>query len=112
MDAAEQRKFPRFHYSIPIKYREKGRTIPTYTVTRDISVGGLKILTSDFLPRGTEINVEVELPHLSLVNASASVAWSNRISHSDSYLCGLTFSEMGNAEKENISDLVSYALKS
>ncbi|MFQ5681522.1 MAG: PilZ domain-containing protein [Candidatus Omnitrophota bacterium] len=109
---SEQRIFPRFHYSIPIKYCPKNNTASIYTVTRDISVGGLKILTHSFLPRGTNVSVEVKVPSSSgVVNALASVVWSNRISHSEQYLSGLRFSEIEDRDKKNISDLVNYAFK-
>lgn len=108
-DPAEQRRFPRFSYSIPIKYKERSKAVPSYTVTRDISIGGVKILASNFMPRGTELNLEVELPRMSMVNTSAAVTWSNRISHSDNYLCGLRFTDIDETNKKNISDLVNYA---
>ncbi|MDP1853745.1 MAG: PilZ domain-containing protein [Candidatus Omnitrophota bacterium] len=110
-DYSEQRRFPRFGYSIPLKYRQDNQNTPTYTVTRDISVGGLKLLTNNFIPRGTEIQIEVELPHLDLVNTSATVVWSSRINHSEEYLSGIRFTELNETSKGNITDLVSYALR-
>lgn len=111
MDHAEQRRFPRFNYSIPIKYRQQNQTAPAYTVTRDISVGGLKLLANDYIPRGTEIQLEVELPHLDLINASGTVAYSSRINHSDQYLSGIRFTGINEENRQSISDLVSYALR-
>lgn len=110
-DCSEQRRFPRFHYSVPIKYRQKDEVTPTYTVTRDISIGGLKILTNRFIPRGTDMAIEIEIPRDNVINAAVNVIWSNRISHSDQYLSGVKFSEIDEVGKKNISELVSYALK-
>lgn len=109
--SSEQRRFPRFNYSIPIKYRPQAQPAPLYTVTRDLSVGGLKMLTNNFMPRGTEVNLEVELPHLDLINAQGTVAWSSRINHSDQYLSGIRFTAIDETNRKNISDLVSYALR-
>lgn len=110
-DYSEQRRFPRFHYSIPIKYHQQDQAVPAYTVTRDLSVGGIKLLANHFIPRGTGMQIEVDIPRLETINASAKVVWSSRISHTDEYLCGLNFSNLGETDKKNISELVSYALK-
>lgn len=109
-NSAEQRRFPRFHYSIPIKYKQPDKPGPTYTVTRDISVGGMRLLTNSFIPRHTKLGLEVEVPPKNVVNAEATVVWSNRINHSDQYLSGVKFSDLNENDKRNISDLVSYAL--
>ena len=111
MGSLEQRRFPRFNYSIPIKYRPQTQPASTYTVTRDLSVGGLKLLTNNFIPRGTEVQLEVEFPHLDLINTQGTVVWSNRINHSEQYLSGIRFTALDETNRKNISDLVSYALR-
>ncbi|PIQ89562.1 MAG: hypothetical protein COV72_02760 [Candidatus Omnitrophica bacterium CG11_big_fil_rev_8_21_14_0_20_42_13] len=106
-----KRRFPRFNYSIPVKYQLRNELIPFYTVTRDISVGGLKILTNKFIPPNTDISIEVKLTSERIINAKTKVAWSNRIEHSEQYLSGLKFFEINPDDRQNVSELVSYALK-
>ena len=111
VDNTEQRRFPRYQYSIPLKYRVKEEHIPTFTVTRDISTGGLKIVTNKYLPRGTSLHIEIEVPPKHTINAVVTNVWSRRIDHSEQYLSGTKFSEINKFDEKNIQELVKYALK-
>ena len=107
----EQRIFPRYQYSIPLKYRIKNDHISTFTVTRDISTGGLKIITNKYLPRGTNIHIEINLPPKHTINATVTSIWSRRVDHSEQYLAGAKFLEINMLDEKNIQELVQYALK-
>lgn len=63
-----------------------------YALTKDISSGGVKIVTDKMLPVGTLLNLELTLAKIrKLVEATAKVRWVNRLYDDDVFEMGLEF---------------------
>lgn len=62
-----------------------------YTVSRDLSFGGIKIISSRFLPLGTSMKVDINFVHM-LSQGEVIVRWCSRQHYTDNYSLGLEFS--------------------
>jgi uncharacterized protein (TIGR02266 family) len=63
-----------------------------YALTKDISSGGVKIVTDKLLPVDTTLKIELTLAKMrKLVEATARVRWVNRLYDDDVFEMGLEF---------------------
>ena len=63
-----------------------------YALTKDISSGGVKIVTDKMLPIDTVLKIELTLAKIrKLVEATARVRWVNRLYDDDVFEMGLEF---------------------
>jgi uncharacterized protein (TIGR02266 family) len=63
-----------------------------YALTKDISSGGVKIVTDKMLPIDTVLKIELTLAKIrKLVEATAKVRWVNRLYDDDVFEMGLEF---------------------
>ncbi|MDP3142968.1 MAG: PilZ domain-containing protein [Candidatus Omnitrophota bacterium] len=103
----EQRQFPRVSFDSPLRFQIKSTHKFGSTVCRDISEGGIRFLTEDFVPIGTSIVLEVNLGVLpKVINAVADVVWSQKMAHSDRYQVGLKFCEMDEPYHQDVCEYV------
>ncbi len=101
----ERRKSERIQSRWPLRYQFKGQSEFYDTVTRDISEGGLRFITNQFLPNFSEVMLEVSLqPSMQPVRALAKVAWIQKLRHSDQYHVGAQFTEINNGHKKDLFD--------
>lgn len=106
----ERRQSERTVSRFPLRYQFKGQPNFYDTVTRDISEGGLRFITNQFIPALSELFLELSLrPSLEPVRARAKVAWVQKTPHCDQYHIGACFTELSEEYKKNISEqLVEY----
>ncbi len=89
----EKRRYPRYRFSFPIESQRANLPKYSYTVTKDLSLGGAKILSNEFVPKGITLKVSLNLiKHV--FNFKAKVAWCNRDRFSDRYYLGYEFVEV------------------
>ena len=103
----EKRKYPRVGISFPIEYDLLPRRNYFYTVTKDLSEGGAKILTDKFIPKGNDVKVNINLIN-KMVNLKAKVIWCNKERIGERYSVGLRFTEVNKNSKSSLVDLINY----
>lgn len=102
----ERRKYQRVDISFPVECDELSKKNYFYTVSKDLSTGGLKMVTNKFLPKNEALKVSINLID-KIIALKARVAWCNEFHASDSYLCGLEFIEAKKSYVNEISGFLS-----
>jgi c-di-GMP-binding flagellar brake protein YcgR len=97
----ERRKYPRIGVSFPVECNVLSQRLYFYTVSKDLSLGGIKILSDDFIPKDNIIRVRVNLID-ETVSLKARVAWCNSKRVSEKYLIGLEFIEISQENQRNV----------
>lgn len=95
---AEKRKEPRRDDELPVEIEILsdetfiGPTHVLYAQIKDISVGGVKIWTSIYIPLDTPIKLKITLPKLEeVIGPIGKVVWGNPLENSDLYEMGIEF---------------------
>jgi c-di-GMP-binding flagellar brake protein YcgR len=96
---------PRANVSFPVECTSLTHKGYFYTVSKDLSMGGIKILTNDFLPKDDVVKVNINLIDR-IVNLKAKVMWCNKERVSDRYSAGLRFTEVNNINKASLSQFL------
>jgi len=98
----ERRASPRVGISFPVECK----TLPSreyfYTVCKDLSMIGIKIISNDFIPKDSFLKLHVNLVD-SVVELKAKLVWCNKERCSDRYSAGLQFVEVNERGKETLS---------
>jgi c-di-GMP-binding flagellar brake protein YcgR len=96
----ERRKEGRISEENKVKFRvaSKGKTPQVrktyYALTKDISVGGIRMLTEKYLPVGTELRMEIALLDSNkVINLVGKVRWINCLYDNELYEMGVEFRE-------------------
>lgn len=76
-----------------------------YTVTKDLSVGGVRILSDDFLSKNNCLKLNINLID-KVLGVKAKVVWCNKERVSDRYSAGLEFVEMPEENKTYLNSIV------
>lgn len=64
----------------------------TYALTRDVSEGGVKLLTDKYFPVGTLLKITLSLSHTrQIVNVVATVRWVKNFQTSDLFEMGIKY---------------------
>lgn len=101
----ERRKYHRVDISFPVECDEVSRKNYFYTVSKDLSTGGLKIVSNKFLPKNEQIKVSINLID-KIVDLTTKVVWCNEVRASDNYLCGLEFVEANKNRRNEIANFL------
>lgn len=72
-----------------------------YTVSKDLSLYGTKIISKDFLASGQEIMVYIDLIK-DVVKVKTKVVCSNKASYMERYYVGLQFLEMNREDRQKL----------
>ncbi len=89
MAADDRRRFPRL--SVPVYYRP-ARLFGPRAPARDLSLGGVRILTDDSLAVGKRLEIELFLPDGGSLTVNVRVAWVRPLNdESAQYEAGLEF---------------------
>lgn len=76
-----------------------------YTVTKDLSTAGVKIIADSFLPKDYVMKVRINLID-KMLDLLVRVAWCNQVRASDRYSAGLEFLETTPQQQQDISRFV------
>jgi len=105
----ERRRFRRVNSVVPLQYK-KLKELSEGTIgaiTRDVSEGGTRFLSNEFLPLATRLVVELFLPAQPRpVKAISKVAWIRKLSSRDQYEIGNQFLDVGKDDRSQLSDYV------
>lgn len=95
----EKRKYKRVKISFPVRCEGLENHRPFYTVFKDISTGGIKLIAENFLSVNKFLKFEINLVN-HLIRGKGKIVWCNPQAYSERYLAGIEFTEMDvNAEK-------------
>ncbi len=108
----EKRKEPRRDDELPVEIEilsdetKLGPTRVLYAQIKDISAGGVKILTSVYIPLDTPIKLKIKLLKLDeTIDPTGKVVWGNQVENSDMYEMGIAFEK---THPEILSTLLEY----
>jgi hypothetical protein len=96
----ERRENHRFDTAFPVEcilLPERKKIF--FTVSRNMSLGGIKILLDQFLPVGKGLKLQINLAN-EVAEARATIAWCNKLPFADRYAAGLRFLEVNTENKE------------
>jgi len=106
----ERRVFPRVNARLPLQFKDIQRPIEASSgaLTRDISGGGARFLSNDFISIFTRIMLEVSLPSFSRpVKAISKVAWIQKLPSSSQYDVGVQFLDMTDEDRKQLGSFIS-----
>ncbi len=105
----ERRRFQRIGSSLPVRYRNlRTATVPMGSLSKDISEGGIRFRTNEFISLACRLVIEVTLPTLPKpIKAISKVAWIRKLSSGDQYELGNQFLEISKEDRAMITDYVS-----
>lgn len=108
MDAIEKRQSQRINVSIPVSFEQLGPGKNTgRTVTRNISVTGLRMNMPSFFPAGSSFLLKLTFPEVNrVIESIARVVWSQRRPFSDQYQAGLHFAEINPVFKKWLEEYI------
>ena len=106
----ERRRYFRTETNMPLKYknlRNVGK-VPIGSLTKDISEGGVRFKTTEFVSLACRLVLEINLPtNPKPIKAISKVAWIRKIQAGDSYELGNQFLEITKEDKSRIMDFVN-----
>ena len=105
----EKRRFPRIDSNLSLRYKNiKTATVPMGSLTKDISEGGVRFKTNEFISLACRLVVEITLPTMQRpIKAISKVAWIRKLSSGEQYELGNQFLEISKEDKSLITDYVS-----
>lgn len=104
----DRRRFNRLERHLPLQFRniEKNSPEMSGSLTRDISGGGIRFVSSDFLPVQTSVGMQLSLEsNLHTLPATARVVWVQKLPYNENFMIGLEFL---NIENENRAKIIRY----
>ncbi|MEI6438363.1 MAG: PilZ domain-containing protein [Candidatus Omnitrophota bacterium] len=105
-DLSNKRKSPRFDCYVPVDGKQGSAFSSTKTV--DISRDGIGFLSNHPVPLNERIAIELALkPDTEPVLVIGQVKWVRKVSDSDQYRIGLTFSDIIDGSKDFLNDSLS-----
>ena len=100
-----RRKYGRADISFPVECDILPKKSYFYTVSKDLSSSGAKIITDRFLAKGNTLKIHINLID-QMVEIKARVAWCNKERASERYLTGVEFTEINGINKLALSKLL------
>jgi hypothetical protein len=102
-EQSEKRRFQRVGIQLPLKFRETMAQPPIYrgAQVRDVSIGGVRFRTENFIPRDTSLIVEFTLPESTrTIRAISRVSWLRSLPSGERFEVGSEFVEMTASERD------------
>ncbi len=101
----DRRSHPRYKISFPIECKRLSFSNYFYTVTKDLSLGGARIIINNFCSKDENLKASLNLIK-QVFDFKARVAWCKREKFCDRYSAGLEFSKLADFyEKKYLSFL-------
>lgn len=108
MEKSEKRLSKRLKVNLPVTFDYLGpKRHFGETITRDISPTGVRMNMEAFFAPEASFLLKVSLPEVNrVIEATANVIWSQRISYSDLYQAGFEFKEINPVFKNWLEEYV------
>jgi len=110
----EKRRHPRVESNLPVQYRnlKKAVALPTGSLSTNISEGGVRFKSNEFISLACRLVLEITLPTTSRpIKAISKVAWIRKLPSGDAYELGNQFIDMTKEDKEHIVAFISNLLR-
>lgn len=101
----EKRRYPRVEYNLPVQYRnlKKAVALPTGSLSTNISEGGVRFKSNEFISLACRLVLEITLPTTSKpIKAISKVAWIRKLPTGEAYELGNQFIDMTKEDKGHI----------
>jgi len=98
----ERRKYPRTEISFPLECKMLPDAGYFYTVSKNLSLAGIKIISDQFIPKDSIVRLHVNFIDM-VIDIKARVTWCSKQRTSDRYTVGLEFVEKTDAHELNIA---------
>jgi len=102
----EKRRTIRITMSIPFEYK-KLRGAPGAKkggITKDLSMGGVRFITDEFLPYTARLVLDITLPlPQRSISAVSKISWIKKLPAGEKYEVGNQFLEMSKEDKDRLS---------
>jgi len=93
VDVQEQRRYKRVVFREPYQLATRKGELLGASLTFDLSAGGIRLRTDEFLPVGSLVSIQFSCCNNQLLTIQGKVAWVQKVPHADSYQAGLQFDE-------------------
>lgn len=101
---SERRANPRLRAYHPVRLHRPGVSQVVETLTKDMSAGGIRCLSSTLFPVSTEFQVELVLMNgEELLTARGQTRWFRMIANSDQFDIGISFLDLSPQNKRRLS---------
>jgi c-di-GMP-binding flagellar brake protein YcgR len=110
----EKRQHSRVRSRLPIDYKNlRGEAkAQRGTLTRDISEGGIRFLSDEFLSLANRLVININIPTAARqVKAITKIAWIKKLPSADRYEVGNQFIEMSKEDREEIARYVNTVIE-
>lgn len=77
-----------------------------YTVCKDLSTNGIKLVTDDFIPYNHHLKLNINLID-KIIALKAKVMWCSKQRYADRYYTGLKFMEISGVDKGYLKEFVT-----
>ena len=111
MKETNNRKYPRLNSYLPLRYKIRGSSEFGSSVTRDISISGMRFTTENYIKPATDISLEINLLS-KIISSIGRVKWSQALPHSNKYQIGLEFIEIESNNRFFLSDYINFKRES
>ncbi len=101
----EKRQHSRINVSFPVECKSLPSRKYNYTVSKDLSVGGIRIICNNLIAKNELLKVSINLIK-SVVDLTAKVSWCSKERFSERYLAGLEFIDVNLASQKTLTALV------
>lgn len=98
----ERRKNPRLNVSFPVECSLLTKKDYFYTVSKDISASGAKILTNDFVAKNQMLKLNINFID-KVLGLKGTVIWCNREPALERYSAGVKFEELNEEDRKYLS---------
>ncbi len=102
--AYERRKNTRAYVSFPLECNVLPGKGYFYTVSKDLSVGGARILCNEFLVKDNQLLLNINFID-KVMDIRAKVVWCNKERTSDRYYAGVEFLELSEDSKKYLNSI-------
>lgn len=102
----DNRSKTRFRISPTVMCEDLNEKKPFHTVIRDMSHGGIKLTTEDFIETGHDIQFDINLVE-KRVRGVGKVRWCDKLEHNGRYNVGIEFSEIDDGDKDSLEDFIN-----
>ena len=98
----EKRKNPRIDVSFPLECKSLPSRNYFYTVSKDLSLSGTRILINEFIPKENLLKIHINLID-KVLDLKARVVWCNKEKTAERYSIGVEFVEISDVDKQELS---------
>lgn len=98
----ERRQYPRIDISFPVECKMLPSQDYFYTVSKDLSQVGLKIVSNEFMPKNELLKLSLNLIN-KILDVKARVVWCSQERASERYSAGVEFVEIEDHSRDELT---------